>query len=114
MFTSTSFSSNEDVAVVKCSLYLLKTVLDNVERLDVDSFMLIVKFVLCAVSKTILRDDIQKINQMVMHHFEEYLQKLNNRVFHSYTFDAYNRNRLKIQVQVQPILYIHKYYEFKY
>ena len=100
------FSSDEDVAVVKCSLYLLKTALDSIKMLDIDSFMLMIKFVLCAISKTVSRSDIQEINQIVMNYLEEYLQQMNNGVYYSNAFDIHNKHKLKIQVKVQKLYVI--------
>ena len=98
-------SSNEDVAVIQCSLYLLEAALDHIMNFDVDSFMFMIKFVLCAASHTIESNDVQEINRNVMYYLEKYLQKMNNKAYQSVSFDVYNNSKLKSQIQVQKEYY---------
>ena len=65
--------------------------------------MLMIKFVMCAVLKTVSREDIQELNKMVMNYLEDYLQQMNFKVYQSNVFIVYNKQMLKFQVQVQNI-----------
>ena len=95
------FYRNESVDVVKCSLYVLKMALEKINEFDTDSFMLIIKLVLCAVSKTSSNKDTEEINKIVVNHLEKYLMQMNNKIYQANTFDIHNMYMLKIQVQVR-------------
>ena len=74
--------------------------LDNINELATDSFMLMIRLVLCAVSKTSLNKDPEKINKNVVEHLEKYLTQMNGKVFQRNTIDADNKNMMQTQIQV--------------
>ena len=94
------FYSNESVDVVKCSLYVLKMALDKINELDTDNFMLMIRLVLCAVSKTSSNEDSEKINKNVVKHLEKYLIQMNGKICETNIFDVHNNHMLQMQVQV--------------
>ena len=94
------YYSNESVDVVKCSLYVLKMALDKINELDTDKFMLMIKLVLCAVSKTSSNEDSENINKYVMKHLEEYLIQMIGKICGKNIFDVHDYHMLQTQVQV--------------
>ena len=96
---SKDFSADEDVAVIKCSLYLLKMALYSISDLDVNSFMSIINLVLFAVSKTVSNKSTQEINKRVLNDLECYLSQM-NKIYKSTVFDVHDEHKLHNQVQV--------------
>ena len=74
--------------------------LDNINQLDTDSFMLIIKLVLCAVSKTSSSKDTERVHKNVLNHLEKYLTQMNSKVYRTSNFDVHNEEILEIQVKV--------------
>ena len=74
--------------------------LDNINELATDSFMLMIRLVLCAVSKTSSNKDPEQINKHVVDHLEKYLTQMNGKVFQRNTFDVDNKHIMQTQIQV--------------
>ena len=74
--------------------------LDNINELATDSFMLMIRLVLCAVSKTSSNKDATKINKNVVDHLEKYLTQMNDKIFQRNTFDVDNKHMMQTQIQV--------------
>ena len=74
--------------------------LDNINELDTDSFMVMIKLVLCAVSKTSSNKDTERTHKYVLNHLEQYLTQMNSKIYQMSTFDVHNKQMLQIQVKV--------------